>query len=98
MRNYKKYRSFILTLFADYLAGKVSEEDIIFDLQEIERELSNERSTSKYLWFRFSYDDNLVTNITDIENGSYYKNRNNWINEQMQTAIDNPKGFQIYYS
>ncbi|HSE99802.1 MAG TPA: hypothetical protein VLA48_02810 [Nitrososphaeraceae archaeon] len=93
MRNYKKYRSFILTLFADFLANKINENALMQGLFAVERDLQgNIMRTFKSLWFKFYKDDTLVTDLDDIQSDW------NWSKDKMQIAIDNPKGFQIYYS
>lgn len=97
MRNYKKYRSFVLTLFADFLAGKETKSKVIYELIKIQRfDLQGRvNKTDKSLWFRFYKDDLLATDIDDL---SRELGQNTWLTTCMQIAIDNPKGFQIYYS
>jgi len=98
MRNYKKYRSTVIHCFISFLAGKENREDLIKNLLFIESLISKGKTTDKNIWFRFFEHDPIATTIIDLENAMQFTQDNNWINECMQIAIDNPKGFQIYYS
>ena len=92
MRNYKKYRSTVLNLFADFLAGKIK------DLYLIEMEIANYNPlTKKSVWFKFSDDDTLATTIENLYQDLFSKNEE-FTRERMQFAIDNPKQFKIHYS
>lgn len=94
MRNYKKYRPFVITLFESFLAGKIEKRELVFELKQIDKELGKNPKTLKGLWFKFFEGDTLATTITALNgyaDGVYLK-------ELMQIAIDNPKGLQIYYS
>jgi hypothetical protein len=93
MRNYKKYRSTVITSFQPFLAGEKTKTELIDDLVSIEKKLKNGAYTTKGLWFRFFKGDCLATTIDNLQydNSNYYK-------ECMQLSIDNPKELQIYYS
>ena len=97
MRNFKKYRSTVLNLFADFLAGKTTERKIK-DLYLIEMEIANYNPlTKKSVWFKFSDDDTLATTIENLYQDLFSKNEE-FTRERMQFAIDNPKQFKIHYS
>ena len=98
MRNYKKYRSTVISLFQSFLAGKIDKTDFLFSLSEIETKLKGDVISKKGLWFKFFKGDTGATTVWDL-----YINLDNTTNDKyekecMQIAIDNPKGLQIYYS
>jgi len=98
MRNYKKYRSAVLNLFADFLAGKTTERKLKDELYLIEMEIANYNPlTGKSVWFKFSDDDTLATTIENLYQDLFSKNEE-FTRERMQFAIDNPKQLQIYFS
>lgn len=97
MRNYKKYRSTVIDLFQSFLAGKIEEKRLLRELEDIWDNLRKPRDEDKDLWFKFTKDDTLATDIYDIKD-DLYNREGKWIKECMQIAIDNPKGLQIYYS
>ena len=94
MRNFKKYRTTVLNLFADFLAGKINKTELLFALGDIELEMQGK----KELWFKFSDDDTLTTTIQDLNIDIYSRVNGEYIRERMQFAIDNPKQFKIHYS
>lgn len=97
MRNYKSYRSKVLDLFQSFLAQKVNKEELLTTLDAIERNLKQGRITEKGIWFRFYNGYGLATTISDIR--SYLHNSNEEsLKEDMQIAINEPKGFRIHYS
>lgn len=100
MRNYKKYRSTVLTLFADFLAEKETKSKLIYELIKIQRfDLQGQvNKTEKSMWFKFFKGDTGATTINDLSNYIDCRTNREYIIDHMQIAIDNPKGFQIYYS
>lgn len=93
MRNYKKYRTTVIELFSSFLSGKIDKNELMQSLFSLEREFQGiTLRSNKTLWFKFYNNDNLVTDLDDIQIDW------NWSKEKMQIAIDNPKGLQIYYS
>lgn len=97
MRNHKKYRSIVINLFQSFLAGKITERELIDNLTEIENELKKGRNTSKELWFRFFKRDTMATSILNIYRALDSPNRESLI-EDFQLSIDNPKELKIYFS
>jgi hypothetical protein len=98
MRNFKKYRSTVLNLFADFLAGKINQRQLIFNLTQIENKLRQGRNTLKGVWFRFFSGDTIATTIYNIYKDVDCPTNREYIRENMQMAIDNPKQFKIHYS
>jgi hypothetical protein len=98
MRNYKKYRSTVIDLFQSFLAGKIEKRELIFALKEIDKEIRKNPKTLKGLWFKFFKVDTGATTIKDLSNSIDCNTNREHIIDCMQIAIDNPKGFQIYYS
>lgn len=98
MRNYKKYRSFILSLFAEFLAERITKTEVIYELIKIQRfDLQgNVNKTEKTMWFKFFKGDTLATDINDLQ--KELDNPTKFYPCRMKIAIDNPKDFQIYYS
>lgn len=47
MRNYKKYRSTVISLFQSFLAGKIDKTDFLFSLSEIETKLKGDVISKK---------------------------------------------------
>lgn len=98
MRNYKKYRSPILNLFAEFLAGKQTETELKNNLYKIEIELGNV-NTTKDVWFKFFKGDTGATTINELYIDLSLNGGNGELMRRcMQMAIDNPKEFQVYYS
>jgi len=97
MRNYKSYRSKVLDLFQSFLAQKINKEELLTTLKAIEDNLKQGRRTEKGIWFRFYKDDCLATTISDIRSYLYNSNEEN-LKQDMQIAINEPKGFKIHYS
>ena len=97
MRNYKKYRSIVINLFQSFLAGKITERELIDNLTEIENELKKGRNTSKELWFRFFKGDTMATSVLNIYRALDSPNRES-LREDFQLSIDNPKELKIYFS
>ena len=98
MRNYKKYRSTVITSFQSFLAGEKTKTELIDDLVSIERKLKNGAYTTKGLWFRFFNGDTGATTIRNIENYIDCPTNRESIREDFRIAIDNPKELKIYYS
>jgi len=92
MRNYKKYRSVVIDLFKLFLAEKVDKEGLNKGLLSVE---SIERKT---MWFKFYQKDTLATTICEIDVNLHSNRNEEYTKECMQIAVDNPKGFQIYFS
>ena len=98
MRNHKKYRSIVLSLFSDFLAGKITERKLKDELYLIEMEVANYNPlTGKSVWFKFSFDDTLATTIENLYQDLFNKNVE-FTESRMRFAIDNPKELQIYFS
>ena len=95
MRNYKKYRSTVIDLFKLFLAEKINKKGLINSLYSLESVISKGKETDKDVWFRFFENDTLCTTIANIDIDD---RSDNYYNECMQIAINNPKGLQIYYS
>ena len=93
MRNYKSYRSKVLDLFQSFLAVKINKEELLTTLKAIEDNFKQGRRTEKGIWFRFYNGYGLATTILDIR--SYNEES---LKEDMQIAINEPKGFKIHYS
>lgn len=98
MRNYKKYRSTVISLFQSFLAGKIGKREMIYDLTEIENSLKQNRNTLKTVWFKFFQGDTGATDIQNIYNGIDNPTNDKYYKECMQISIDNPKELKIYYS
>lgn len=98
MRNYKKYRSTIISLFTSFLASEIEKRDLIYKLTEIDEELRENPKTLKGLWFKFFKDDTGATTIHDLYCNIDSRVNQSYVFEQMQIAVYNPKGLQIYYS
>jgi hypothetical protein len=98
MRNYKKYRVRVLSLFQSFLANEIKGSDLINELSSIELEIKNGRKTLKGLWFRFFQGYTMATTIHNIDNYIYCTTNNKHIRECMQLSIDNPKELKIYFS
>ena len=98
MRNYKKYRSVVISSFSSFLAGEKTKTELINILVAIENELENNKRTEKGLWFRFFNNDTGATLIRNIEHWLDCPTNRESIREDFKIAIDNPKGLQIYYS
>jgi len=98
MRNHKKYRSTVLSLFSDFLTGKITERKLKVELYLIEMEVANYNPlTGKSVWFKFSFDDTLATTIENLYQDLFNKNVE-FTESRMRFAIDNPKELQIYFS
>jgi hypothetical protein len=95
MRNYKKYRPIILTLFSNFLAEKIEKKELINSLYKIEIEVGN-ANPKKDLWFKFSDNDTLATTIANLDI-DYHQNKV-FYKECMQFAVENPKQFKIHFS
>lgn len=98
MRNYKKYRTRVISLFQSFLLGEIKSSDLINELSAIELEIKNGRNTLKSLWFRFFKDDPSATTIHNIVRDIYCPTNDKYIKECMQIAIDEPKELKIYFS
>jgi hypothetical protein len=94
MRNYKKYRSTVLSLFQSFLAEEINKITLVYELIKIETELKQGRDTLKSVWFKFFKSDVGATDIRDLSNDNY----DTYHKECMQLSIDNPKELKIYYS
>ena len=91
MRNYKKYRLTVISLFQSFLLGEIGKKELLFSLYDIEVELINGKNTKKSLWFKFFKGDTGATTIQNITNDKYFV-------ECMQLSINEPKDLQIYFS
>lgn len=98
MRNYKKYRVRIISLFQSFLQDEIKGSDLINELSTIELEIKDGKKTLKGLWFRFFKGDTMATSIHNIDNYIYCPTNSKYIRECMQLSIDNPKEIKIYYS
>ena len=65
MRNYKKYRSTVISLFQSFLAGKIDKTDFLFSLSEIETKLKGDVISKKGLWFKYYKGDTGATSVWD---------------------------------
>jgi hypothetical protein len=102
-RNYIKYRQFVLDKFRQFLSGEIDNHTLNQELHTIQTEFGYDRQrrgNMKCVWFKFTKDDNLCHTINQIWSDIKFGNQRtqDYIKEQMQLAIDNPKGLQIYYS
>ena len=102
-RNYIKYRKFVLEKFKQYLSGEIDNATLNQELHTIQSELGFDRQRigmMKAVWFKFTKDDNLCHTINQVWSELKFGTQRNqdYIQEQMQLAIDNPKGLRRYYS
>lgn len=98
MRNYKKYRLTVTSLFQSFLSGEIGKKELLFSLYDIEVELINGKNTKKELWFKFFKGDTGATTIRNLDNYIYCNTNDDYIRECMHLSIDQPKGLQIYFS
>ena len=91
----EKYKEQILELFNKFLLKKLSKRYLIEGLYRIEIEVSDleTESLNKDVWFKFFKEDTEATTIANID---IYLD--DYIEEKMQLAVDNPNGFQVFYS
>ena len=91
----KKYKEQILDLFSKFLSAELSKRYLIEGLYRIEIEVSDLETNNldKDIWFKFFKDDTEATTIADIV---IYLD--DYIEEKMQLAVDNPNGFQVFFS
>lgn len=98
MRNYKKYRTVVISTFQSFLKGDIKESDLINKLSSIELELKGRKRTNKGLWFRFYNNDTGATTINNISRWLYCGTNRESIKEDFRIAINNPKELKIHYS
>lgn len=98
MRNYKKYRARVVSLFKSFLSGEINKKDLLENLIDIQDNLRQGRKTLKELWFKFFDGDTVATTIHDINSNIYCPKNNKYIRECMQLSVENPKELKIYFS
>jgi len=91
----KNYREQILELFNKFLNKGLSKRDLVTELYKIEIEVADleTKSLDKDIWFKFFKNDTEATTIANID--SYL---DDYIEEKMQIALNNPIWFQVFYS
>ena len=91
----KKYKKQILDLFNKFLLKELSKRYLIEGLYKIEIEVSDleTKSLDKDVWFKFFKDDTEATTIANID---IYLD--DYIEEKMQLAVNEPNGFQVFFS
>lgn len=92
----------ILTLFEKYLEGRVNLTQLMFDLEDIEVdviELLDERlDGEKGIWFHYFKGYTGSDSIRELGRDLLSRMNQDLILEHMQTAVDNPDGFKVYFS
>ena len=91
----KKYKEQILDLFSKFLSAELSKRYLIEGLYRIEIEVSDLETNNldKDIWFKFFKNDTEATTIANID--SYL---DDYIEEKMQIALNNPIWFQVFFS
>ena len=91
----KKYKEQILDLFSKFLNAELSKRYLIEGLYRIEIEVSDleTESLDKDVWFKFFKGDTEATTIANID---IYLD--DYIEEKMQLAVNEPNGFQVFFS
>jgi len=98
-RNYIKYREFAINEFRKFLSGEIDNPTLNHNLHTIQNELGfNRQRGIKCVWLSFNYDIQKEFTINQIWSDIKFTNNGDNIKKLMQLAIDNPKGFKIYYS
>ena len=98
MRNYKKYRSVVISSFSSFLAGKIDLHELHTELLSVEENIKKDM-TDKRVWFKFFNNDTGATGIYELYLDLYRGGNNKKYREEcMQLSVDNPKELQIYYS
>ena len=98
MRNYKKYRLTVTSLFQSFLSGEIGKKELLFSLYDIEVELINGKNTQKSLWFKFFKGDTDATTIQNLDSYINCATNDKSIKECMQLSINQPKELKIYFS
>lgn len=105
--NTDKYRPIIKKLFAQFYANEINKERLIRGLYEVENTMYRNTKTKfnsdngikiNGLWFRFFNGDTMATTISDLSNDIYCATNHDYIMDKIKTALEKPKGLQIYYS
>jgi len=91
----KNYREQILELFNKFLNKGLSKRYLVTELYKIEIEVADleTKNLNKDIWFKFFKNDTEATTIANID--SYL---DDYIEEKMQIALNNPIWFQVFYS
>jgi len=91
----KKYKEQILDLFSKFLSAELSKRYLIERLYKIEIEVSDleAKNLNKDVWFKFFKGDTEATTIANID---IYLD--DYIEEKMEIAVNEPNGFQVFYS
>lgn len=97
MRNYKKYRSYVINSFQSFLSRKIDLHELHTELLKIEENIEK-GNTNKRIRFKFFSSDTEDTDIYKLyldlyRGGSYKKYRE----DCMKISTNNPKELKINY-